>query len=281
MTSQQQAEAEDRLEKSRRTGKNWHALNAGCFVINTQWAMTNFPLLKEKYNHPDEKKGKLFEYWYTDFVKIAAEEDRKLRAENLDVSPRSRIVFLGKDAPLGNKNLPRTLKFQSKLHEMIRNRLLQLGITVDERARIIIGSSNADIDFDRDLQAIFGNPVEQSVKKIIDQIYLFGDVYLETSVRVENGTVLDGRGGKAVVLKGKTVVGSGVGLKGVEASDTVFEGHPQLDGFSYRPPVLGDMGMYSQIIDSNLRNVYVEFGAEVIQTNASDCRIVRCVKCED
>jgi hypothetical protein len=268
-----------------------HALNAGCFVIDTQWAMENFPLLKEKYNHPDEKKGKLFEYWYTDFVKITAEEDRKLRSENPDAPPRSRVVFLGEDAPSGNKDVLRTLEFQSKLHKMIRNRLLELGITVDENARVSIGSRNADVNFDRDLQAIFGNSVEQTVqfvaveqaveldeKKIIDQIYLFGDVYLETSVRVENGTVLDGRGGRAVVLKGNTIVGSGVGLKGVSALDTVFEGHPRLDGFSYRPPVFGDMGTHSQIIDSNLKNTYVEFGAKVIGTNASNCRIVGCVK---
>ncbi|MBM3235998.1 hypothetical protein FJZ31_06830 [Candidatus Poribacteria bacterium] len=304
MTPQQQAEAEARLEESRRTGnpplfppvdggdrggyprtqggKYAHALNAGCFVIDTQWAIENFPLLKEKYNHPDEKKGKLFEYWYTDFVKIAAEEDRKLRAENPDAPPRSRIVFLGEDAPSGNKDVLRTLEFQSRLHKMIRNRLLELGITVDENARISIGSRNADVDFDRDLQAIFGNTVEQAAKpvpiKIIDQIYIFGDVYLETSVRVKNGTVLDGRGGKAVVLKGNTVVGSGVGLKSVSASDTVFEGHPRLDGFSYRPPTFSDMGTYSKIIDSNFETVYVEFGAEVIGTNASNYRIEGCVK---
>jgi len=290
MALQQQVEAEARLRESQRTGKSAHALNAGCFVIDTQWAMENFRLLKDKYNHPDEKKGKLFEYWYTDFVKIAAEEDRKLRAEDLDISPRSRIVFLGEDASSGNKDVPRTLEFQSRLHKMIRNRLLELGINVDENARVSIGSQNADVDFDRDLQAIFGNPVERAAEpvpveqtdenKIIDQIYIFGDVYLETSVRVKNGTVLDGRGGRAVVLKGNTVVGSGVGLKGVVASDTIFEEHPQLDGFSYRPPVFGDMGTHSRIIDSKLKNVYVEFGAEVIQTNASDYRIVRCVKRE-
>ncbi|HIE25923.1 TPA: hypothetical protein EYP66_01395 [Candidatus Poribacteria bacterium] len=297
MTPQQQAEAEARLEESRRTGKSVHALNAGCFVIDTRWAMENFSLLKEKYNHPDEKKGKLFEYWYTDFVKIAAEEDGKLRAENPDISPRSRIVFLGEDAPSGNKDVPRTLEFQSKLHKMIRDRLLEMGITVDESARVSIGSKNADVDFDRDLQAIFGSTVEQvskpvrpkglsnllrkppvEEKKIIDQIYIFGDVYLETSVRVRNGTVLDGRGGRAIVLRGNTVVGSGVGLKGVEASDSIFEGHPRLDGFSYRPPKFGDMGTHSQIIDSNLKNAYVELGAEIIRTNVSNCRIAGCVK---
>jgi len=297
MTPQQRAEAEARLGESRRTGKSAHALNAGCFVIDTQWAMENFRLLKEKYNHPDERKGKLFEYWYTDFVKIAAEEDRTLRWEDSDISPRSRIVFLGEDAPSGNKDVPRTLEFESKLHKMIRNRLLELGVNVDENARVSIGSRNADVDFDRDLQAIFGNTVEQAAQlvpveraaepvpveqadenKIIDQIYIFGDVYLETSVRVRNGTVLDGRGGRAVVLKGNTVLGSGVGLKGVVASDTVFEGNPQLDGFSYRPPVFGDMGTHSQIIDSNLKSAYVEFGAEVTGTNTSNCRIAGCVK---
>ena len=279
MTPQQQAEAEVRLGESQRTGKSAHALNAGCFVIDTQWAMKNFPLLKDKYNHPDEKKGKLFEYWYTDFVKIAAEEDRKLRAKDSALSPRSRIVFLGEDAPSGNKDVPRTLEFQSKLHKMIRNRLLELGINVDENARVSIGSQNADVDFDRDLQAIFGSTVGQTVEFVaIDQIYIFGDVYLETSVRVRNGTVLDGRGNRAVVLKGNTVVGSGVGLKGVEASDTVFEGHPWLDGFSYRPPKFGDMGTHSRIIDSNLKNAYVEFGAEVTGTNTSNCRIAGCVK---
>ena len=280
MTPQQQAEAEVRLGESQRTGKSAHALNAGCFVIDTQWAMKNFPLLKDKYNHPDEKKGKLFEYWYTDFVKIAAEEDRKLRAKDSALSPRSRIVFLGEDAPSGNKDVPRTLEFQSKLHKMIRNRLLELGINVDENARVSIGSQNADVDFDRDLQAIFGSTVGQTVEFVaIDQIYIFGDVYLETSVRVRNGTVLDGRGSRAVVLKGNTVVGSGVGLKGVIASDTVFEGHPRLDGFSYRPPTFGDMGTHSQIIDSKLKNVYVEFGVEVTGTNTSNFRIAGCVKC--
>ncbi len=246
MTKEQQQDAETRLEASIQTGRDMHALNAGVFIINTGWARGHFDLLRRKFNHPDESKGKLYEYWYTDFVEIASNEDRLLRAQNPDVSPKSRIVFLGADAPWGNKDIPRTLKFRAAIHNMIRNRLLAMGIVVDEGARVTISSPDANLDLDRDLYAIFGNIVEGQ-EKSIDGIYIFGDVHIDISVRVENGTVLDGRGGNAVVLRGNTIVGSGVGLKGVTAKDTTFGRQSHIDGFNYQPPAYGDMATASII----------------------------------
>jgi uncharacterized protein with ATP-grasp and redox domains len=63
--------------------------------------------------------------------------------------------------------------------------------------------------------------------------------------------------------------------------DSVFEGHPRLNGFSYHPPMLGDMGTYSKIISSCLKNTYVESGAEVIRTEATNCHIAgKAIDCE-
>jgi len=181
--------------------------------------------------------------------------------------------------PSGIKDIPRALAFKSKLHHDIRDYLISMGIAADEGAKVSIGNRKADFEPERDLKMMFGSVVEG--ENITDQIYIFGDVHLETSARVENGTVLDGRGGNEVVLRGNTVVGSGVGLKGVVAVDSVFEGHPRLNGFSYHPPMLGDMGTYSKIISSYLKNTYVESGAEVIRTEAANCHIAgKAIDCE-
>ena len=222
MTEAQHKDAKSRLEESRETGHPHHALNAGVFVIDTKWAIENISTIRQNFDHPYPERGRLHEFWYTDFVEIAAKESSD--------EPRTRIVFLGQDAPSGNKDMRRTLEFQSNLNKMLREELIEHGIFVDEYVRVAIGSPNADFDPERDIKRIFG------VDGKIDQIYLLGRIYLDTTVRVENGVVLDGRGKNGVVLKGKTRVGKGTHLKDVVAVDTTFEGDETLDGFSFYPP---------------------------------------------
>ncbi len=226
MTEEQHEDTQGRLEKSRKTGQPHHALNAGVFVIDTKWAIENINTIRKNFDHPYPERGRLHEFWYTDFVEIAAEEP----SDENDIPPRTRIVFLGQDAPSGNKDMKRTLEFQSNLNKMLRVNLIEHGIFVDEDTRVAIGSPNADFDPVRDIKRIFG------VDGQIDQIYLLGRIYLDTTVRVGNGVVLDGRGKNGVVLRGKTKVGKGVYLQDVIAVDTTFEGDETLDGFSFYPP---------------------------------------------
>ena len=222
MTEAQREEAKNRLEQSRKAAQPHHALNAGVFVIETNWAIENISTIRQNFDHPYPQRGRLHEFWYTDFVEIAA---KKSGAE-----PRTRIVFLGQDAPSGNKDMSRTLEFQANVHKMLRRNLIDCGIFVDEDARISIGSPNADFDPARDIKRIFGADGK------IDQIYLLGRIYLDTTVRVGNGVVLDGRGKNGLILKGRTRVGKGVHLRDVTAVDTIFEGDETLDGFSFYPP---------------------------------------------
>jgi len=222
MTEEQHEDAQRRLEQSRNTGEPHHALNAGVFVIDTKWAIENISTIRQNFDHPYPERGRLHEFWYTDFVEIVAKESSD--------EPRTRIVFLGQDAPSGNKDMGRTLEFQSQLHKMLRTKLVECGIFVDEEARVAMGSPNADFDPTGDIRRIFG------VDGKIDQIYLLGRIYLDTTVRVGNGVVLDGRSGNGVVLRGKTRVGKGAYLKDVFAEDTIFEGDETLDGFGFYPP---------------------------------------------
>jgi uncharacterized protein with ATP-grasp and redox domains len=268
MSEQEQQEAKKRLEESRRTGEPRHALNAGVFVIDTKWAMKNFDTLRKYFDHPFPERGRLHEYWYTDLVEIAAKEYDEERKKNPDIPPRTKIVFLGQDAPSGNKDVSGTLAFQSKLRKMIREQLIQIGVFVDENARVTIGSKSADFDIERDINRIFGSGADG--QKTIDQIYLFGRVHLETDVKVENGAVLDGRGKNGVVLKGKTIVGKGVRLKDVIAVDTTFEGDERLDGFSYYPPCFDQP---ARIEECRFLKTYVESKAEVRRTQAKNCHI--------
>jgi MoaA/NifB/PqqE/SkfB family radical SAM enzyme/uncharacterized protein with ATP-grasp and redox domains len=106
------------------------------------------------------------------------------------------------------------------------------------------------------LKRIFGGVTGEGTR-IRDQIFLSGDIILEDTVRVDNGTFLDGRG-QNIILTGDTKVGSGVRLRGVQASDTVFFGPPVMDAYTYRQP---SRETPPHIENSVFSGSVVEFGA--------------------
>jgi hypothetical protein len=147
---------------------------------------------------------------------------------------------------------------------MLRRNLIECGIFVEEDARISISSPNADFDPERDIKRIFGTGGK------IDQIYLLGRIHLDTTVRVENGVLLDGRGKNGVVLRGNTKVGKGTHLKDVIAVDTTFEGDETLDGFGFYPPRFDKP---ARIEESCFYKAYVGKNAEVKRTTAENCNV--------
>lgn len=132
-----------------------------------------------------------------------------------------------------------------------------MGLIVNETTRIWIAKKDkakSDLEI---LKSIFGS--DENGCRVTDQIFLYGDVVLDENVRVENGTMLDGRRNR-IILTGKTHVGKGVNLKGVKAEDAVFAGIDYLDVYHYRQPA------HDAIIEINnslFVNSYIEFGAKV------------------
>ncbi len=132
-----------------------------------------------------------------------------------------------------------------------------MGIIVNDSTRVWIAKKDKDRSDLEILKNIFGNDTDGH--RVTDQIFLYGDIVLDENVRVENGTMLDGRRNR-VILTGKTHVGKGVNLKGVKAEDTVFAGIDYLDVYHYRQPAHDSI---IEINNSLFVNSYIEFGAKV------------------
>ncbi len=100
-----------------------------------------------------------------------------------------------------------------------------MNVLVDPAAEIyLVNRTGQEIDIEAAIQDIFAGS---------DQIEILpGRLYVETTARIREGTAFEGTN----VLLGATVVGPGRLLKDVRADNTVFEGHPRLDAFSYEPP---------------------------------------------
>lgn len=268
--------ASERGQAQERLAAGQHAINAGLFFIDTPWAESQFGLMREAFDHPDPKKGKPYEYWYTDLVAIAAGED----------APR-RVVWVGEGAPRGNKTVGLSLSYRESIHDMMRRKLLALGVSIDPGARINVVVREPDVDLDLAIRAIFGGTRRRRAHP--DQVFMAGEVEMDSTVRIDNGVVLDGRRGP-VVLKGETAVGRGTCLRHVTAEDTEFQPCMTLDGYSYEPPRLGIERSPTLLADSRLTLCCVQTGAVVkdsllIQSYAAgrvvDCELVGTVVAAD
>lgn len=242
MSEAEREDARTRLERSRRTGTPHHGVNAGVFVIDRAWAERQAAALRGRYDHPDPHKGKPHEYWYTDLVELAARQKR----------PR-RVVFLGEDAPAGCKDVPRLLQFGEQMIAAVREILVRLGVHLDATARVRLRGTGASFSLEQAARAVFGG--------MPDSVHLFGDVFLEDTVRISSGAVLDGRG-QPVDLRGHTTVGQGVGLRQCAAVNTRFDDNP-LDAFSYCPPEGRALQTPTEVVASSLAGSTVGPGARI------------------
>ena len=241
--------ASERRQAEKGFAAKRHAINAGLFVIDTAWAESHFPAIRRDYDHPDPKKGKVHEYWYTDLVAISASEG----------TPR-RVVWLGEEAPLGNKDVSAALRYRESFHDMMRRKLQALGVAVDPAARVNVVVKEPGEDLDVAIRGIFGGTRRRAPRP--DQVYIFGDVEIDSRARIDDGICLDGRGGP-VVLKRETTVGRGARLSHVVAEDTKFQPCATLDGFSYESPRLGTYSHATLVADSHLENCLVQSGAAI------------------
>ena len=156
----------------------------------------------------------------------------------------------------------------------------KLGLIADASTRIWLVKKNEKEDNLAIFKKIFGN--DRYDKRVIDQIFLYGDIVLDETVRVENGTMLDGRGDKEVVLLGRTQVQKGVSVKGVKASDTVFTGKKHLDPYHYSQPTYDEIVFLNSVFanscveypgkveNSMVTNSYITSGAQIIESDVTD-----------
>ncbi len=255
---------DERDEAQARFDAKQHAINAGIFYIDTAWAVRQLPLLMREWDHPDPGKGKLHEYWYTDLVAIAADQN----------APR-RVIWLGENAPLGNKDVASTREYAESMHAMMRRKLAAIGVAVDAHARVNIVVRDAGMALDDAIAAVF-----LSGRAAADQIFVAGDVEIDSSVQIEDGTVLDGRS-RPVVLRGATLVGQGATLRGVVADDTEFEPCATLDGYSYEPPRLCGSHGCTWVCEARLVDSLVQTGAVIEGSEVHRCYVAgRVVGCE-
>jgi MoaA/NifB/PqqE/SkfB family radical SAM enzyme/uncharacterized protein with ATP-grasp and redox domains len=134
----------------------------------------------------------------------------------------------------------------------------ELGLIVDDRTRIWIAKRDESESNLTALKRIFGSDQPDGAR-VTDQIFVYGDVVLDSTVRVENGTMLDGRVDE-VILVGNTHVHKGINLKSVKANDTTFAGWKDLDIYHYRQPTHdGNV----RIRNSEFNNAYIEIRAEI------------------
>ncbi|MDD4013455.1 MAG: hypothetical protein PHW14_04625, partial [Candidatus Omnitrophica bacterium] len=133
-----------------------------------------------------------------------------------------------------------------------------LGFIADSRTRIWLIKSNRSRSDEEALMDIFGGEIEGT--KVRDQIFLYGDIILEDTVRVESGTMLDGRSG-GVTLLGNTRVRKGTILKDVKARDTIFASRRGMDIYYYKQPTSIKEKFW--LSDSVFENAYVEWSAKV------------------
>jgi len=162
----------------------------------------------------------------------------------------------------------------------------ELGIVVNENTRVFLvnkqgkGKKRHKKHNLSVLRKIFGS--YQDSRKVTDQIFLYGDIVLDDTVRVHNGTLLDGRS-DGVILLGKTVVEKGVSLKSVKARDTVFIGKPGLDVYRYRQPEYDRRVRFynstfedsrvepeARVENSSVRGSYIANGSLVMGSNIRD-----------
>jgi hypothetical protein len=248
MSQAEQAAAERQLEKSRQTGQPHHGLNAGVFLIDRAWAERQTGRIRREFDHPDPAKGKRHEYFYSDFVEIAARQNRP-----------GKILFLGPTAPSGCKDVPRMLEFRQELNDAVRQILIRQGLHLDATARVRLRSTAPRATLEGMAKTIFGERP--------DSIHLFGELFLEDTVRVGPGTVLDGRNGP-VELRGNTSVGAGVGLREVTAVNTCFAENP-IDEFTYEPPAGKALHTPTAIQFSHLEDSYVAPGLTIDRSRIS------------
>ncbi len=257
MSDTEREECEERFAQSR------HAINAGLFFIDTRWARDQFDELRRRFDHPDPAKGKRHEFWYTDLVALAAEQGR----------PR-RVLWLGERAPLGNKDVVQCLRYRGALHDMMRRKLLDVGVAVDSQARVNLVPREPDVDLDEAIRRVFGL---RGARRRVDQVFLFGDVELDSSARVEDGVCLDGRS-RPVALKGETRVGRGVFLRGVQARDAVFQAGHRWDGYAYEPPRFREWPAATRVEDARLVECLVQAGADIRRSELHRCYVAGRVR---
>jgi hypothetical protein len=250
MTPAEREEAQRRLELSRQTGEPHHGLNAGIFVIDRAWAEQQITRLHRDFNHPDPAKGKLREYWYTDLVELAARQRK----------PR-KVVFLGQDAPAGCKDVPRICRFNEEMINAVRKILLELGMHLDLTARVRLTGFEPVFSLETVARQVFDERP--------DSVFIYGDVFIEDTVRIADGAVLDGRG-RPVELRGDTSVGKGVGIRGSTAADTRFVDN-SLDEFSYQPPKGTSLNTLTEVIGSDLLASHVGPGVAIAGSRLTDC----------
>ncbi|MFH1846285.1 MAG: HAD family hydrolase [Candidatus Omnitrophota bacterium] len=142
--------------------------------------------------------------------------------------------------------------------------LADLGLITNKKTTIWLKKNQQESD-EKVLMRIFGS--DKNGKKCIDQIFLYGDIILEDTVRIENGTMLDGRS-REIILSGKTHVGQHVNLKGVRAKNTIFAGRRDLNIYRYKQPATYDTKF--SLYHSIFRNSYVEYRALVENSTVFD-----------
>lgn len=144
----------------------------------------------------------------------------------------------------------------------------ELGLITDERTKVWLIKNDKSISEKEALLRIFGSDSDDGVR-VLDQIFLYGDVILEDTVRVENGTMLDGRSSE-VTLLGKTAVRKGTVLKSVKAKDTTFASRRGLDVYRYKQ--LTSIKEDFWLFGSTFENSFVEWGAVVqLSTVLNSC----------
>ncbi|MCX5679256.1 MAG: radical SAM protein, partial [Candidatus Omnitrophica bacterium] len=134
--------------------------------------------------------------------------------------------------------------------------LIKIGIVADSTTRLWLITKKNGVSKEKVLKRIFGNRVGRN--KVIDQIYLYGDVILDERCRIENGTMLDGRGGRMELFN--TFVGKGAQLARVRAADTIFQRKQDFSAYRYEQPALN---IEPPISDSNFNSSYIETGGIV------------------
>lgn len=151
-----------------------------------------------------------------------------------------------------------------KLVKIDSRGLLRLGIFFDHTTNLkLLVSEETELSTQEVLLSIFGNIIQK--KKETDQIYLLGDLFIDETCRIENGTQLDGRFGN-VTLLGDTNVSKGVNLSNVRAVNSFFHGTRYFSQYTFKQP---DIFARAQISDSVFFHAEIEYGSRISGSTVS------------
>ncbi len=196
LTDNEQRQIIEGFEWTRRTGEPHHHLDGGVFVFDMRWVLDR--LVEWRRRYPRNDKGR-FVYYQTDLIKMAYEEYLRRVTDLPQTMPMTRNIAVGINAPGGAGKPAEAHRYADRRNSNMIRRLRKLGVQVAKGSQVSITSRDGDLNPDRDLPKIFEAGLEEPPQ-------IQGEVWLDPSVRIGPGVILDGTRAPVSLRSGTTVL---------------------------------------------------------------------------